>query len=424
MIQSQLVRIVEESFLKKSNCSQAQSPKFPIFYFLVLCLLYCLALPLLFFLSFKEKYKSSIPSRFFLRNFKLDFSPHYWFHACSFGESKSYEPILEALIKKEKNAQILLTCTTSTGYHYLQSLKQIYPKNFKVHYLPFEVFLPLWLPYLKSLKTLIVTEAELWKMLFYVAKKSQARTLLVNARISDRSIKSYKRLSFFYRSIFTLIDRTLAQLPIDQERLSLLGAKNIEVFGNLKMFSTPKITHSYTKDQPIILAASTHPYEEKIIFDAFIASKAKAKLLIAPRHPERFNDVKKLLSSLAQMHSLHFSTLQEVWGDLVLIDKLGELNNLYAIADCVILGGSFESIGGHNPLEPAFFNTPILSGEHIFNQKALFALVENAFIIPKNELYQKLASFDKLPKTKIKDFANKMQDLIALIRRNNDAKSL
>lgn len=254
-------------------------------------------------------------------------------------------------------------------------------------------------------------------MLFYIAKKSQARTLLINARISDRSAKSYQYLSFFYRPLFALIDHTLAQLPIDQERLSQLGAKNIEVFGNLKMFSTPKITHTFTKDRPIILAASTHPHEEKMIFDAFIASKAQARLLIAPRHPERFDEVKKLLLSLAQSHSLRFSTFQESWGDLVLVDALGELNNLYAIADCVVLGGSFESIGGHNPLEPAFFHVPILSGEHIFNQKALFALVEHALIVQKEELAQKLASFDKLPKTKIKDFANKMQDLIALIQR-------
>lgn len=398
--------------------SSTKQPSFPVFYFLILCLAYAFALPFLIVLCFKQKYKHSIPSRFFLKNFKLDFSPHYWFHACSFGESKSYEPILEALLKKEKNAQILLTCTTSTGFDYLQSLKQAYPQNFKVHCLPFEIFLPLWLPNLKSLKTLVVTEAELWKMLFYIAKKSQARTLLINARISDRSAKAYQRLSFFYASLFKLIDCTLAQLPIDKQRLSQLGAKNIKVFGNLKMFSTPKITHSYRKDQSLILAASTHPYEEKMIFDAFLKSKAQAKLLVAPRHPERFDEIKKLLASLAQKYSLKFSTLQESWGDIVLVDRLGELNNLYAIADCVILGGSFESIGGHNPLEPAFFNVPILSGEHIFNQKALFALVENALIIPKDQLASKLASFDQLPKTKIKEFANKMQDLIALIQRN------
>ena len=256
-------------------------------------------------------------------------------------------------------------------------------------------------------------------MLFWTAKKAGARTLLLNARISDRSVKSYQSLAFFYRTLFPLIDHTLAQLPIDEERLKRLGARNTEVFGNLKIFSKPTITQHYSKTTPIILGASTHPNEERLIFESFVSSKAKAKLLIAPRHPERFQEVQKLLEALCQKHSLSFSSFRQEWGDVVLVDALGELNNLYAIADCVILGGSFEAIGGHNPLEPAFFHTAILSGEHIYNQKALFALVEDALIIKKEELSKKLSHFDTLPKTRIKASASKMQYLIDLIQRIN-----
>lgn len=378
---------------------------------------YCLALPLLLALTLKSKYKESIPARFFLKNFRLNFFPHYWFHACSFGESKSYEPILKALLKQEPNTRILLTCTTPTGYSYLSSLAKENPKNFKVAYLPFEIFLPFWLNSLCDLKTLIVTEAELWKMLFWCGKKTKAQTLLVNARISDRSIKSYMKLGFFYRTLFELVDKVLAQLPSDKERLQAIGAKNVEVFGNLKIFSTPTLSHRYHKESPIILGASTHPNEEELIFHAFVASKAKAKLFIAPRHPERFSLVEEMLQKLCSQHSLSFSTLRQPWGDVVLVNALGELNNLYAISDCVVLGGSFQSVGGHNPLEPAFFNTSILSGKDFYNQKALYALVENIILCSKEELSQKLASFDTLPKTKIKDFKNKMQDLISLIQR-------
>ncbi|MCE3047107.1 lipid IV(A) 3-deoxy-D-manno-octulosonic acid transferase [Helicobacter sp. faydin-H17] len=396
--------------------------RFPIFYFLLCCLAFCLAIPLLLYLSFKNKYKDSIPARFFLRRIRLRFYPTYWFHACSLGESKSYEPILEALLDQEHQARILLTCTTSTGFKYLSSLSQKYPQNLRVAYLPFEIFLPLWLPYLKNLKTLVVTEAELWKMLFWVAKVSNAYTLLVNARISDSSLKSYLLLSFFYRSLFSLIDQTLAQLPIDQERLQILGAKNIEVFGNLKIFSTPSISFHYSKNTPIILGASTHQGEEELILNSFISSKAKAKLLIAPRHPERFKQVQDTLRGICQKHSLSFSNFRESWGDVVLVNALGELNNLYAIADCVILGGSFEKIGGHNPIEPAFFQAPILSGKYFYNQKALYALVENILIITPQELPQTLASFDTLPKTKIKNHQHKMQHLIAIIQRTNQWK--
>lgn len=379
--------------------------------------LYCLASPFLFLLTFKNKYRSSIPRRFFLRQFKLSFFPHYWFHSCSLGESKSYEPILKTLLTQEPDAQILCTCTTATGFAYLQELSKNLSPNLEIHYLPFEIFLPFWLSKLKNLKTLIVTEAEFWKMLFWVAKRSGARTILVNARISDRSLKSYRRFKIFYRTLFALIDYTLAQLQSDQERLEELGATRVQVFGNLKIFSIPCITRHYHKTMPLIVAASTHANEEKFIFNSFMHSRIQAKLIIAPRHPERFDEVQKLLKTLCKESSLSFSTLNEVWGDIVLVNTLGELNNLYAIADCVILGGSFEPIGGHNPLEPAYFHTPILSGPYIYNQKALFALVQNALIIPKEELSQSLASLDTLPKTKIKESDSKMQFLISLIQR-------
>ena len=386
---------------------------------MILCLAYCLAFPLLFFLSFKSKYRQSIPARFFLKHLRLSFYPNYWFHACSFGESKSYEPILKALLTQEKDAKILLTCTTNTGFEYLQTFAQAQPKNFEIHYLPFEIFLPLWLPLLKKLKTLIVTEAELWKMLFWTAKKAGARTLLVNARISDRSLKSYKRMKWFYSSLFSLVDIVLAQSKIDQERLESLGAKNVKSFGNLKIFSIPKITHHYPKSRDIILCASSHNNEEKLVLDAFLPLNLDATLIVVPRHPERFSEVEEFCKEECKKHNKTFSTYKESWGDVVLVNAMGELNNFYAIADCVILGGSFEAIGGHNPLEPAFFHTAILSGEHIYNQKALFALVEDALIIQKEELSKKLSHFDTLPKTRIKASASKMQDLIDLIQRTN-----
>ena len=214
-------------------------PSFPLGYFLLLFILYLISTPFLALLAFKKKYSHSIPERFFLKNFRLEFSPTYWFHACSFGESKSFEPILKALLQRESHAKILLTCTTNTGFAYLKTFQEQYPQNFIIHYLPFEIFLPFYRPFLKHLKTLIVTEAELWKMLFWVAKNAGAKTLLLNARISDRSLKSYIRMRWFYSTLFSLVDEVLAQSEVDKERLENLGAKNVSSFGNLKIFSTP-----------------------------------------------------------------------------------------------------------------------------------------------------------------------------------------
>lgn len=392
-------------------------PSFPLGYFLLLFILYLISTPFLALLAFKKKYSHSIPERFFLKNFGLEFSPTYWFHACSFGESKSFEPILKALLQRESHAKILLTCTTNTGFAYLKTFQEQYPQNFIIHYLPFEIFLPLYRPFLKHLKTLIVTEAELWKMLFWVAKNAGAKTLLLNARISDRSLKSYMRMRWFYSTLFSLVDEVLAQSEVDKERLENLGAKNVSSFGNLKIFSTPQITQHYTKKRDVILCASSHKNEERLVLESFLPLSLDAMLIIVPRHPERFSEVQSLCEQECKKYQKTFSTFKQEWGDVVLVNAMGELNNFYAIADCVILCGSFAPIGGHNPLEPAFFHAPILSGKHIYNQNALFSLIEGYELIESQELKEKLQNYKTLPHSYIKESESKFDELIALIQK-------
>lgn len=390
---------------------------FPLGYFLLLFILYLISTPFLALLAFKKKYSHSIPERFFLKNFGLEFSPTYWFHACSFGESKSFEPILKALLQRESHAKILLTCTTNTGFAYLKTFQEQYPQNFIIHYLPFEIFLPFYRPFLKHLKTLIVTEAELWKMLFWVAKNAGAKTLLLNARISDRSLKSYMRMRWFYSTLFSLVDEVLAQSEVDKERLENLGAKNVSSFGNLKIFSTPQITQHYTKKRDVILCASSHKDEERLVLESFLPLSLDTTLIIVPRHPERFSEVQSLCEQECKKYQKTFSTFKQEWGDVVLVNAMGELNNFYAIADCVILCGSFAPIGGHNPLEPAFFHAPILSGKHIYNQNALFSLIEGYELIESQELKEKLQNYKTLPHSYIKESESKFDELIALIQK-------
>ena len=284
---------------------------FPLGYFLLLFILYLISTPFLALLAFKKKYSHSIPERFFLKNFGLEFSPTYWFHACSFGESKSFEPILKALLQRESHAKILLTCTTNTGFAYLKTFQEQYPQNFIIHYLPFEIFLPFYRPFLKHLKTLIVTEAELWKMLFWVAKNAGAKTLLLNARISDRSLKSYMRMRWFYSTLFSLVDEVLAQSEVDKERLENLGAKNVSSFGNLKIFSTPQITQHYTKKRDVILCASSHKDEERLVLESFLPLSLDTTLIIVPRHPERFSEVQSLCEQECKKYQKTLSTFKQ-----------------------------------------------------------------------------------------------------------------
>ncbi len=352
--------------------------------------MYIVALPVLMLLWFKPKYKESIPARFFLKNNPPFTGEGIWFHASSLGEIRSLKPFIEALSGKN----IKISAITQTGFH-----EALHYQQAQVRYLPFENFLPFWI---KKQKVLVVLEAELWPMLFLIAKAKGAKTILLNARISDRSYASYLRFAFVYRWIFRFIDVVFAQTALDRERLSLLGAKNIYVGGNIKTFQRYTVTRVYPKEpnKRIVVLASTHDKEEELIL-SHIDLLPNDKLIVVPRHPERFALVDAFLSKYALNKGLSYGklSLHEFEGyDVVLCDKMGELINLYAIADIVILGGSFvPNVGGHNPLEPASFGVKLISGKHIFNQNALFPLVKNSILCDENELKEVFANSQNIP---------------------------
>ena len=224
-------------------------------------------------------------------------------------------------------------------------------------------------------------------------------------------------MRWFYSTLFSLVDEVLAQSEVDKERLENLGAKNVSSFGNLKIFSTPQITQHYTKKRDVILCASSHKDEERLVLESFLPLSLDTTLIIVPRHPERFSEVQSLCEQECKKYQKTFSTFKQEWGDVVLVNAMGELNNFYAIADCVILCGSFAPIGGHNPLEPAFFHAPILSGKHIYNQNALFSLIEGYELIESQELKEKLQNYKTLPHSYIKESESKFDELIALIQK-------
>ena len=373
---------------------------FIIFYFILNVIIYLLSLPFLFFLAFRPKYKRSIPARFFLYKNPPFSEKRYWFHSCSLGETKALKPIIEQFEK------INLSVITNTGYE--EALKY---KNADVRFLPYEIFLPFWI---KPCKTLTVMEAELWYMLFFTAKKKCQKTVLLNARISEKSYPKYLKFKWFYKKIFKNIDSVLAQSVEDKKRLLALGAKNVHVVGNIKTYFNPKITTEYIKNKPLIVVASTHPNEEKAILDQL--PLGEFQVVVVPRHPERFDEVYEIMKNYGDVMRITDICKQngkcELKGDLILIDKMGELVNLYAICDIVILGGSFvDNVGGHNPVEAAYFNKPIISGKYVFNQKALYDEVEGIVICEINEIKENLK---RARPTSIKNRAD-INNIISLI---------
>lgn len=359
---------------------------FSIFYYLVLSFIYILAIPYLLFKSKNPKYKKAIPAKFFLVDNSSFENSGVWFHSCSMGETKAIKPLVENF-KDIANISVI----TNTGFEEACSIT----KNVK--YLPFEIFLPFWIT---KQKVLVVMEAELWYLLFLIARKKDAKTFLINARISDRSYKSYKRFSFFYKKIFENIDKVFAQSELDKTRLEELGAKNIEVIGNIKLAKLPEKKLDLLKPSGILItAASTHENEESLVLNSY--KKEFGRLVIVPRHPERFEKVNALISEFAKNNNLtyhRYSQKEDFESDIILVDKMGILNDIYAISDVVILGGAFEKIGGHNPVEPAFFGCKIISGKNIFNQKSLFECIKNYYLIENDELKNYLEKIKNLEK--------------------------
>ena len=361
-------------------------------YCLLLFILYFISIPFLIILSFKKKYKKSLFARFFLYKNPPFKKSGVWFHSCSLGETKSLKPLIDEL----KDEVINISVITNTGFSEAKRLAK------EVRYLPFEIFLPFWI---KKQKILIVTEAELWLCLFAVAKYKNIKTILINARISDKSYKNYLRFRFFYKIIFSYIDKVFAQSDKDKKRLIELGARNVIVNGNLKSFQKIKVTKNYEKDDRFIITlASTHEGEEEIILSNLEISK-KDKIIVVPRHPERFERVDIFLRDFAKKRGLsyeRFSNSLNFSADITLADVMGELVNIYAISDLVFLGGSFvKGVGGHNPLEPAFFNCKIISGKEIFNQHALFKLVKEVYLIENSEIKNFFKNKYNLKKAKI-----------------------
>lgn len=383
------------------------------FYSLLLLLLYVAALPLLVLMPLRPKYRHSVPARFFLwKNKRL--APHgLWFHSCSLGEAKAIEPLVKMLPKEE----LRMTTTTQTGYEVISEYTQ------ECAYLPFEPLLFVWM---RPQKVLVVMEAEFWYLLFALAKRRGAKTLLINARMSDRSFYKYARMAWFYRLIFKYIDEVYAQTEKDKERLQYLGAKNVRVTGNIKLAKLPKPTRELVKPAGLLVcAASTHEGEEKLILEAFGAFKKEepdARLILVPRHPERFGKVEKMMYRFAKKKGFgtqKYSQNNAMEQDIIFVDVLGELVNIYAISDIVILGGAFEPIGGHNAAEAAQFGCKIITGEHYFNQLDIFEAIEGISVVAPSNLARRLMQHKLLKPTKIKS----KTDLSAMVESINFSKN-
>jgi 3-deoxy-D-manno-octulosonic-acid transferase len=384
---------------------------FTLIYYLLAGLLYLIALPLLIVLVFKSKYRESVPSRFFLKDNPRFETDGVWFHVCSLGEARAIAPLLEAL----DSLHVSISTITHTGF------KEAQKYDADVRYLPFEIFLPFWI---KKPKVLVVLEAEFWYLLFAVIKARGSRLILLNARISERSFPKYMRFGWFYRRLLNYCDHIYVQSEADKNRFVALGALHVSVLGNIKLAQKIEAHKVFPKpSQEIVTAGSTHEGEEQAILKAFVSYRKShnASLIVVPRHPERFESVWQEIGVTCKQNNLtcnRWSEAHHFNSDIILIDAMGELNNIYAISDVVILGGAFKrDVGGHNPLEPSHFGCKIITGEHFFNQRELFKYVHHVQFVTPQKIGEALEVAKDLPPSQVDETID-LQTIIKEIKEN------
>ncbi len=353
--------------------------------FLIYSILYSLALLILFMPQYLKR-PADIRKKWLRDKLGLfDLSPityqpsPIWIHAVSVGEVNAVIPFLRKLKEAYPDIPLILSTITDTGQ---KVARQKAPEGTHLVYLPFDLRFILKRCFEKVRPRLfIVMETELWPNIFRVAFERSIPVIILNGRISGKSSKGYQKLSFFMKKVFDHVTLFCMQSTLDADRIKSIGAEEskVNVLGNFKfdMDISQHIPLWMKEVQgPVIVAGSTHAGEEQIIIDAYrenVYLFPGLKLIIAPRHPERFAEAEEVISKsdMRYIKRSEFSPQGEDPGvkkfNILLLDTVGELTALYSIADIAIMGKSIEGRGGQNPLEPAYWGKPIICGQHMEN---------------------------------------------------------
>ena len=325
--------------------------------------------------------------------------PVIWLHCVSVGETQAARPLAARLKQQFPHHALVVSTITLTGQNLARNVFRTQAES--VFYFPFD-----WRwSVRRALKAInpaavLIMETELWPNFLRECKARQIPVALVNGRISRQSYGRYALIKFFLRRVLASLSIAVMQSEADAERLQALGMPSDKLFtaGNLKFDAdggsdlgetTIEIAERFglQSDVPLILAASTHAPEEEIILESFkqLRTKQPARLMIAPRHPERFNEVASLIqnSGLSWTRRMNIPEAGDRDADVILLDTIGELPATYSLAAVVFVGGSIVDRGGHNVLEPAVAGAAVVTGPHTHNFQAIMNLMEQADAVIK-----------------------------------------
>jgi 3-deoxy-D-manno-octulosonic-acid transferase len=341
----------------------------------------------------QSKYRAGLGERFGRVPPRLRDSqrrPTIWVHAVSVGEVLAVSGLISELHQRAPSYRIAVSTTTATG----QKLARDRFGAGNVFYFPLDFAFAVR-PYLRALRPelIIVAETEFWPNFLRLARQSGARIAVVNARISDRSFPRYRRFRALIAPALRHVSAFLAQGEEDRRRLIEIGApeKRVQVSGNLKFDFQPateaplvaELKTAFANTGPILVCGSTVEGEEPILLRAFTLVRERfpnALMILAPRHPERFEQVAELIaaSGINSWRRSQWTALQPIGPGIFLLDTIGELASTYQLADIAFVGGSLVPKGGHNILEAAQYGSATVVGPHTENFRDMVVLFRRA----------------------------------------------
>jgi 3-deoxy-D-manno-octulosonic-acid transferase len=345
-----------------------------------------------------------------------------WVHAVSVGEVLALRGLVEQLRQRWPQHRVVISTTTDTG----QAVAGKLFGEENVCYFPMDFAFAIR-PYLRALRPelVVIAETEFWPQFLRLAHGCGALIAVVNARISDRSWPKYRRFHWALRRMLAHVDLFLAQTEEDRARLESIGAApdRVRVTGNLKfdvsLPAAPPIVNRLRKSLaesaagPVLACGSTVEGEEPLLLKAFesaLVAHPRAVMILAPRHPERFDDATRLLEKMGIRFWRRSAWQNEpLRGGALLLDTIGELAALYALADVAFVGGSLVPRGGHNILEPAQHGVAIVVGPHTENFRDIVGLFQSRNAV-------RIASPAELPLILLELLSNREQR-VALGRR-------
>jgi len=289
-----------------------------------------------------------------------------WVHAVSVGEARAAAPLVRALQELLPDYRMLLTCTTAAGR---DTLRQLYGETVLAAYLPYDFpesvhgFLEHFGPRLG-----VLMETEVWPNLLAGCTQRGVPVLLANARMSERSARGYRRWRALSAPAFRALAAACAQSAADAERLRALGARHVEVTGNLKFDSRPDAAQlaagrawRAALGRPVLLIASSREGEEARLLQA-LPENEKILVVVVPRHPRRFDEVAQWAQSRRTLQPAPAPAHRVYLGD-----TMGEMAFYYGACDVAVIGGSFAPLGGQNLIEALAVGAPVVVGPSMFN---------------------------------------------------------